>query len=85
MKVCAGCLRSFITVYSEPDLSSTCDRDASGTVPSLRKCCISGSLMGALMPAAKKWPSSSIDQDGLNMERSRLHEDSFKPDGPVLF
>lgn len=30
--------------------------------------------MGALMPAAKKWPSSSIDQDGLNVD-----ENSFKP------
>lgn len=30
--------------------------------------------MAALMPAAKKWPSSSIDHDGLNMESKRLRE-----------
>lgn len=37
VRVCAGCLRSFITVYPEPDSSSTCDGDASGTVPLAQK------------------------------------------------
>lgn len=69
MNVSTGCLRLFITVYSEPNLSSTC-----GTVPSDRKCCISGTLIAARMPAAKKWLSSSIDHDGLNMESKQMHE-----------
>lgn len=69
MTASTDCLRCFITVYLESNLSLTCNGKVSKIVHLYRKCCIRESLMVVLVPAAKKMaPSSSIDQDVLNIE-----------------
>lgn len=69
MNANTDCLRCFITVYLESNLSSTCNGKVRKNRPLTQKVLHQTKFNGRTNACSQKMaPSSSIDQDGLNIE-----------------